>query len=203
MPIEQSSFLNKESGSYIWHLDNYYIEFNRKKDKTDTLYYTDAFIRYVSNSAKDEIISISDSIRKTLKPHDMLHIGLKYPSWKETNKYYYDKEFTLKITDIHRKDIEEPRAITDVKYHIVFKDRFNDEICKYENLKLNLTNPVKPHNGLYDSNNNDFTFTYKYNSNSSKFKDLDRLQNLKSSEYKILADIVSIILDDGTVIDEY
>lgn len=198
--IRQSDVLHRKLGSYIWNQEGYYIEFNKTFHEKDLTKYSNAYIRYVSDSMREDVIKISDSIKLGLKPQDLVGITLDRFRWKDTHDDDYDTLFSVELERIMRIGLEETRAITDIKMDLVFRDRFDDELYRFKDLKLHLDNPIEPHFGLVPINNG-FTYTQPYDRNSKNFKELDKLRKMKRSQYKLEPDFKSVVFIDGKVLN--
>ena len=146
------------------------------------------------------IKTIKDSIRKSLKANDLITITTHQPNWSNIDEYIV--ALKIDVSDIHRKDREEKRCVTGVRFDIIFTDKFKEELCRIENVTYEPKEPLCTSDGIFTYNNVTMSYTLKYSILGDVSKSYESARKY-SRENKIYteAKIKAVVLDDGTIIN--
>ena len=196
----------------IWIEDNYNILFLTGKPDYDEYYkdtvYKDAEIIFKTNNYDNELAVIRENIRKGFKPNDLIKIeSFRKPTFNYlTRSYPYDKEIVIEFRQFRRTGSEEPRGITDVKFNVIFKTKFNEIICTIPDCIYTFNRPIKctatattTHLNLYGSG---YAYSFKYNSGNALGYDLLNSYMKSNIDFKTEADIISIVFEDDEVLNK-
>lgn len=198
----------------FWKKDKFDLEFYKtylkKKLNYDSLkvYNEGAYISYKMKGHSSELAKIKDSIRKSLTPNDLISIKVSNPKWVDVDLNLYqgcNTLFQIEYGKIKRKDLEEPRSISEIRFDIVISDSFNKELLKILNVTQQLEKPLREEkNGVYYNvtATNSKVFNRVYNSNwENSFETENARIYSKSNKIKAFADIKSVVFEDGEVLN--
>ncbi len=144
-----------EDGAYIWHRDNYQIEFSKDLSfsfNSDSTKYRHPHVIFRLNSYEKEIKKVAEDVRKKMKPNDVARAELRDPWWEKlypANYWDYDYRFKITISNVYRIGKEEPRNMIAVQFDIVFTDIFETEISRINDVKLELSRPIEMEKGPF------------------------------------------------------
>jgi len=195
----------------IWKRDNFTISFflpfpEVEPNLDSALVYNHASIKYKMINYDHELNRIKDSIRKSLTPKDLITMNVYQPTWRDLNSRAlsdYDSQIEFNIRDIQRKDLEEPRGVTGVRFDIVILDKFNKELYRMEDVTYEPNTPLmNGSNGLlaYDAFPTIYTMKYFKNSKSTASLESARIYS-QTNKIKVNAEIKAIVFDDGSVLE--
>lgn len=193
---------NKEK-ILVWNENNFdvVIYIPKYEDNKFTDYkasYNGASIIYSIKNYEKRLETIKDSIRKTLKAPDIVELSIKNPIWKDEG---YSTKFTYDIDGIYRTDLGGKllnKTILAVKYDVVIKNLYDDEIARFPDASFELSNPMEAgglgfqnpyRSGIIYSNN--FVKANQYNS--------ARRQS-ENGSIKIKAEIKAVVFKGGEVL---
>lgn len=207
LPVDSSA---TPSRTVIWNREDFelsfYIPFPVISSHLDSSWvYNHAEINYKSMNYDIVLNKIKDSIRKTFTPKDLIVMDINNPKWSVINSQtfpYYDSKFEFTVVSVFRKDREEPRGITGVRFDIVISDVFNKELCRIENLTYEPQHPImnKENGDLYSIV--PFSYITKYLKKSTKSYNFEKAKNYSyRNKVKVFADIKSVVFDDGGVLE--
>ena len=143
---------------------------------------------------------IRDSIRRTYTPDDLMQIYCSNLEFmKEKDQIGFTK-LRLSITSSgynNYKD-EEERDITDVKYDIVFCNRFEEEIFRIPNIEIHFEESIPRNSQIRDfkvSYRHSFVYRYPLDEGLSK------LVHLHSNDGLVIKpDVEAIRFEDGKIL---
>ena len=213
-----SNTINREIDSSVppgkvvyWHTKNYHLIFDlpipEKNSHFDSAYTYDGYfttVTYEMNNYNTIIQSIRDSIRKTLKPKDIISIEAWQPLWSTLNNNYFEgnTKFSINLSEIKRIDREEPRSVTGIKFDIVLYDKFGEKLYTIKDVEYEPKEPLwSTYGGLTTYSGDPITYSWKYNSSNINMAGLEKTRlypNQNSINAK--AEIKAIVFDDGFVL---
>ncbi|MCB6089488.1 hypothetical protein [Flavobacterium psychrophilum] len=167
----------------------------------------DVSINYEMKNYQEEFKRILDSIRLSLKPNDILRLNVDNPTWQNLNST--NSRLEIKLGEITRKDIEEPKRIKAFKYDIVITDSFDEELYRFENRTYDIANPQsylesRPSEEqigqvlFIDAN---MLFRLNYNNFSEQGRILEHIRNLtNTNKVKVKAEIKKILYEDNSIL---
>lgn len=186
-----------QSIKYLWEKEKFNIEFYKEFTSQDTVNYDNAYIKYLVKDFTDEVERISDSIRITLQPQDLIKIDFEYPQWDEITPFL--KTFQIQTSIISRDGIEETRGITAFKFDLVILDKFNEEVYRLTDIKVNLIQTLFPYSIPVLINNQ--IISLKYNPYVQTFSKLENARK-NNSKLKFRSEIKSVVFEDGEVLNQ-
>ena len=203
----------------VWVENNFILTMiipfpTRNESKGGKFYYNmpythegDVSINYEMKNYQEEFNRILDSIRLSLKPNDILRLNVDNPTWQNLNST--NSRLEIKLGEITRKDIEEPKRIKGFKYDIVITDSFDEELYRFENRTFDIANPEsylesRPSKGqigqilFIDAN---MLFRLNYNNFSEQGRKLEHIRNLtNTNKVKVRAEIKKILFEDNSIL---
>lgn len=185
-----------------WELDDMDIEFHRGpyqfvKCIPDT-FYRRAYLIFKVKDFDAEIRKINEYILKNERPNDLLNIVFNKPTFTTGIKNQLPAiQLFQTFSRIERKVPEEKRAVTAVKFDIVYKNKFNEEVYRIKNCEYEFDNGLKYPTGLIMSTSFGYqNIAYQFN------EKYDAIINLKNMDgVKVDADISKIVFGDETVLE--
>jgi len=207
--------INKVDSSRIpqktvfWHKENFdlsfHLPFPEKEPHLDSaLVYNFAYINYKTVDYDNEISRIRDSIKKTLTPKDIINIRARNPEWSTLKKQSYsdyDSKFEVELDNIKRKDFEEERGVSSVRFDIVISDSFNKELYRIKDITYESNEPLmNGSSGLIKYGTPIISFT-KYRKTSNDAKGLEDARIYASqNKIKVNTDIKAVVFTEGSVL---
>lgn len=205
--LESNDSFDLDLDKTIWEKENYYIEFITDYPVYDEYFkdsvYNKAFILFKTSNYENELAVLKENVRKTLKPNDLIKIeNIKKPTFKILgNSYPYDREINVRFGRINRTGIEETRGITDIKFDIIFKTKFDEHICTIPNCIFAFEKPIKPFGENVLVNFSGFSYSSKYISGKDMNYEVLRSYLQKDIDFKVEADIKSVVFEDEEVLN--
>lgn len=124
---------------YIWNTDHYTLTFNLyRKYKNDSIESrTKAFNRirkssiiYRMKGYQQELAIIEDSIRQHANPNDILNFWRITYKWIINETNHNISRLTIYVNQPGRKDYDLTRDVIGIKFDLLIKDEFDDELCR-------------------------------------------------------------------------
>lgn len=173
---------------------------------SDKMVYSDAKIKYEMYGYEVEFNRIRDSIRQTLTPNDLINVTAWDPRWESIYGLYsfgYNRVFKVTLSDIKRKDREEPRAVIAFRFDVVLEDRFGTELHRFEDITIE---PNRPLYGYYNTNFvldflSNQIYEVRYHSSGEHNASLEFARHYnESNEILVKTEIKAVVFQDGEIL---
>lgn len=206
-PWNEFYYLGHVNG-YKWETDKYDVVFDSGeipesssfKDKKDGTH-----VMYILKDYYKEIKKISDSIRLTLKPNDLVIFDTPYkPVLKELKYDNYNYKLSFNTAGVSRKGREEKRKIKSLLTDFVVTDEFENEVLRLRDYRFDLSDdPIKLTGWNKERR---YNITSRFNITNTpegrKYRKFVRLYEKDKNKLNIHADIKAVVFDDGDVLKE-
>lgn len=197
-----------------WKLDSMTLQMFRKLFYYDSCFkdtmYRAAHIVYKMTDYDRELERVQNEIRRSFKPNDLMSFEFKEPVITYIKKDWYGKTFELyqPLGDISRQGPEEKRLVTDVKFDIIYLNKFNEEVARIRNCIYDFKNglgPGKtiPYYGLFGSTKG-YTIEYNtyYKDNAGYEYIREHIDSYKwGGKGKIISKTKKVVFEDGAVLE--
>lgn len=198
------------AGSYIWHLENYQIEFTKHpllsiayNNNYDSTKYNKPQIIFRYNSYKNELKKIINNIREKMIAKDIVVVEVGSPKWNsiyQSNSWDYDYRLLIPINNIYRIGKEELRDVIAVQFDVIITDVFDNEISRIKDVKLELDKPIEIEKGIFVKANM-YYYEIKYNSNSDEALHLEIARKFQANNnLKLISEVKAVVFKDGEVL---
>jgi hypothetical protein len=147
--------------------------------------------------------SLKDSIRKNLKPNDIVSNTVMTYEWSNIASPIYDRKINFTLGSISRIDAEEPKKVKAVRFDLVFYDQFGEEMYRIPNWTYQLEFPIE--GGYFNKkvSSTPFTapqFTLSYYTMSKDGLNLEKIRKYKQNNVVICKiDFKAVVFEDNTV----
>lgn len=207
-----------------WNSDSMTVQILREPYYFDSCFkdtvYPNAHIVYKMIGFNREFDKRQEEIRNSFKPNDLITISFnqpiikflktdyEYPYYEIGNpnkKYGQVYELFQPIGNISREGPEDRRPVTDIKFDIVYLNRFNEEIARIQNCLYDFKDGLDSGRGLLSSFGGS-GYTINYYANLEEGTDYEYLRkNIDDYKYdgkgKIIADIKKVVFKDGAILE--
>ena len=200
-----SDSLNFLGGDVVWKQSNRLVIFvlpppyKEKYFKMDSAY-SKVKIIYQNTDFQKTVATIRDSVRKTLKPNNIVTVDISKPKWTAlTSQSYSDYDYQLAVEWYFPKriDREEPKAVTAIRFDIILSDKFGEELCRLPDQTYECKEPLRQDAFRFGS----MISGIKYHISSEKSIPFEKARRYSENNSIVCrADIKSIVFDDGTVL---
>ncbi|SDL83662.1 hypothetical protein SAMN04488034_101799 [Salinimicrobium catena] len=201
---EKDSIRQNQPKTFVWYEKDYDIEFSLPSYENNKYTgfinsYKDASITYSVKDYKQRVRSLKDSIRKIMKPAEIVEISLDDPTWKEEQ---LETNFSYRIKDIRRTTMASMVGFKDivaVKFDIIIKDLFNEELAQFENVIFELPSSLGKDASGYSYYNVGGAINYGHQYHQAERYNYAK-NFAKAHTIKLVASIKAIVFSNGDVL---
>lgn len=193
-----------------WELESMTVQMYREPYYYDVCIkdtiYPNAHIVFKMIGYKNEFERIQRKIKKGFGPDDMISIEFYQPSVKYIEKDFYGKIYELNqsLMYLSREGPEDKRLITDIKFDIVYFNRFDEEVARIDNCIYSFPNGLGPGTAISISGRKGYSI--KYNSYFTEKAGYDYIrENIDMYKWdgkgEIVSEIKKVVFEDGSVLE--
>lgn len=156
------------------------------------------YILFLVKDYKNKLALEKERIRLTLKPKDIITTSyIDRPKFSVLSYNVHKIELTIPM--IQRRGVEEPRGVSDIKFDVIFKNQFKEEVGRIENFVLHFDKPINGYEP-YQQPMNGYAFYVNYNPFSQDGRQFTFIRdNIKNITPEF--DIKKIVFEDGQVLE--
>lgn len=193
----------------VWEFKNYKAYFLRDMCYFDSCFmenvYSKALIVFQVNDYDNKISAIREEIKSQLKPNDFIKVEFGNPEVRQTRNEITEKRYEIvqPVAHISRLAEEEDRTISDIRFDIVYLNRFSEEVLRVPNREYEFISGLKRDESMIVRNK---TYLILYSSASEDFRAYETIR-LNIDDYKwngkgrIISDIKKIVFSDGSILE--
>ena len=190
---------------YKWELPDFTVEFLREPYYYDSCFFdtmcASTNIVYKIKDYETEFKKIQKKISNDFEPNDLMSIKFQQPTFKSLNKNSF--EISQEFNGISREGPEEARAVTDMKFDIVYLNRFDEEVVRIENCLYEFSKGLQPAQMILGYGG----YSVKYGINSDQGQGFEYIRNnIEDYKFKgkgeIIADIKKVVFEDGKILEK-
>lgn len=201
--------MENEDRYYLWNEENFNISFHTpsptyKTTNRTTKVYENAEILYSSTDYLEDFNRRKAKKRLELIVSDVVSVRITNPRWEinqekpNNNNEIWD--FKIDINDILREAKEEDRNISALRFDIVFKDVFNEEVSRLKNVTHELKEALEPFRGALYSN--PIVYVYTYNMHSEYAIPVEKARRYSQNHSIIIfADVQKVLFSNGEIME--